>query len=148
MSALLALTVFLAGYTGLYLETAFLLLCSPRTQLPFCCWETVLVMDAGSGHTAPQSESIFCIFAFHWEREISCFHTNPKKNKKSLNHIFGATHATAKPQALGAFSSTLHVCLPPECKSQPRLQQAEWAGFPSSARTHSSHQLLSGFTKT
>lgn len=49
MSTLLALSVFLARSTVLYLDNAFLLLCSSRTPLALCYWKVVLVMDAGRG---------------------------------------------------------------------------------------------------
>lgn len=147
MSAQLALPVFLAGNTTLYLETAFLLLCSPRTPLPFCYWETVLVMDAGRGQHYHGVNASSASLPSLEKGEYLLWHQS-KKNNKRLNQIFGATHAHSPAPAHSAFWSMLHVCLPHECKSQPRLQQAERAGFPLSARTDSFHQLLSGFTKT
>lgn len=120
----------------MYLETALLLLCSPRTPLSLCYWEVVLVMDAGRGqHHHGMNASSASLPSLEKGKYLAVIPIRKKKNR--LKPIFGAVHATAWPQ----HTVPLHVRLAHGC------QQADCAAFPLPARPDSSPQLLSGVTK-
>lgn len=100
------ISVFGKEHRFFYLETAFSLLCSPRTPLSLCYGEVGLVMDAGRGqHHHGVNASSASLPSLEKGKYLAVIAI--RKNKNRLKPIFGAVHATAQPQ----HAVPLHECL-------------------------------------